>query len=76
MGSSSVKGSIPAFISKIRIPRVHQSTGFPCPAIKGTLVEQDFGGQVLGGAAEGVGSALDDLREAEIGEFDEAIRSN
>ena len=31
MGSSSENGSIPAIISYNKIPKVHQSTGFPCP---------------------------------------------
>ena len=26
-----MKGSIPAFISYIKMPKVHQSTGLPCP---------------------------------------------
>ena len=37
------------------------------------MVEYNFGGQVLGGAAQSVGSALDDLGEAEIREFQVAV---
>jgi hypothetical protein len=36
MGSSELNGSIPAIISKIKIPKVHQSTEKPCPLLSKT----------------------------------------
>lgn len=74
IGSSSLNGSMPAIISYSRIPRVHQSTAFPCPSLRAsTLVQQNFGGEVLGSAAESISSAVDNLGKTEIGQLQVAV---
>ena len=80
MGSSELKGSMPAIISKMKMPRVHQSKitspcrvvtcGFPMP-----LVQQNFGGDVVRRAESGLGfPSAANFGEAEVAQFEVPVR--